>query len=106
MPGDCVIATQKPRPNGYATTSRGKGTCFLVHRLAWEDVHGPIPEGLEIHHLCEVKNCVNVEHLALVTRAAHNALRRKEFCLHGHDLSVTRRSSPTNTYCSECNREN
>jgi hypothetical protein len=28
----------------------------------------PIPEGLEVHHKCRVKNCCNPKHLAIVTR--------------------------------------
>lgn len=49
----------------------GYGRVFggQAHRVAWERVHGPIPEGLEPDHLCRVRACINVEHLELVTRA-------------------------------------
>lgn len=38
-----------------------------VHRLAYEAVKGPIPDGLVIDHLCENKRCVNPDHLEAVT---------------------------------------
>lgn len=50
-------------------TERGwKTVGKAAHRIAWEAIHGPIPEGRELDHLCENKLCVNPEHLELVTR--------------------------------------
>jgi hypothetical protein len=34
------------------------GPLLSVHRVAYEGLIGPIPEGLEIDHLCGVRNCV------------------------------------------------
>lgn len=63
--GSCLIWTGKTTTAGYGTfTSAQK----YVHRYAWERVNGPIPEGLTIDHLCRVRNCVNPDHLEVVTR--------------------------------------
>jgi hypothetical protein len=46
----------------------------MVHRLTYEALVGPIPQGLELDHLCRVKPCCNPDHLEPVTRR-ENALR-------------------------------
>jgi hypothetical protein len=43
----------------------------LAHALAWEQEHGPVPKGFTVHHRCENKLCVNVEHMELLTRKDH-----------------------------------
>lgn len=40
-----------------------------AHRMAWELLVGPIPEGMEIDHRCRNRGCVNPAHLRVVTRA-------------------------------------
>src|SRR5690606_41377855 len=42
-------------------------TATYAHRVAWELLMGPIPEGLTIDHLCHNKLCVNPDHLEPVT---------------------------------------
>lgn len=48
----------------------------LAHRFAYEALVGPIPEGLDIDHLCRVRQCVNPKHLEAVTRH-ENLIRGK-----------------------------
>jgi hypothetical protein len=70
----CWIYTGTLDKDGYATFSmHGVGT-RRVHRLMYEAKVGPIPDGMEIDHLCRVRNCVNPKHLEAVTRR-ENSLR-------------------------------
>lgn len=54
---------------------RGRGS-FLVHRIMATRKHGPIPEGMDVHHVCGCSQCCNPEHLLPVkpslNRAYHN----------------------------------
>ena len=64
-------------PNGYGQlyiTVDGVKKKLYVHRVAYELVIGNIPDGLEIDHLCRVRNCVNPDHLEAVTHR-ENILR-------------------------------
>lgn len=44
-----------------------KNKPYRAHRLAYEMLVGPIPEGLHIDHLCRVRDCVNPAHMEPVT---------------------------------------
>ena len=70
-PGGCFISTYSVASHGYAqigwggkTTGRGGTT---AHRAAWVHVHGQIPNGMTIDHLCKNRRCVNVDHLRMLT---------------------------------------
>jgi hypothetical protein len=68
---DCHI-WHGPLQNGYGGL-RYKSRTKLAHRLAWEMKHGPIPDGLVLRHRCNVRRCVNPDHLVPGTRAQNNA---------------------------------
>ena len=69
----------KSRPDGCwqwtaATNGRGYGQIWIApkymvaHRVAYKLFVGPVPEGLDLDHLCRNRGCVNPEHLEPVTR--------------------------------------
>jgi hypothetical protein len=78
------------------------------HRLSYQAFVGPIPSGLQIDHLCRVRDCVNPKHLEPVTGATNlrrspiaiagiNA--RKTHCIRGHEFT------PANTYLRPTQRQ-
>lgn len=67
-------------------------TQVRAHRVSYEWLVGPIPDGLVIDHLCHVKECVNPSHLDAVTLAENTRRRRspnsaKAQCPHGHEYN-------------------
>lgn len=56
----------------------------LVHRVAYELLVGPIPEGLELDHQCVNPPCLNPAHMAPVTHAENMARTRRSTCKRGH----------------------
>ena len=88
----------------YGTVYRGKN--IRAHRVAYEELVGPIPHGLTIDHLCRNTVCINPAHMEPVT-ASENARRMNEaanpkraltHCPHGHEYT------PENTYLSNGGR--
>lgn len=45
------------------------GRDVLAHRWIWEQLFGPIPDGLVVYSTCESKACINPHHLACGTQA-------------------------------------
>jgi hypothetical protein len=56
------------RSDGGYGKLRHKGREYLAHRFYYQQAKGPVPEGLELDHLCRVRSCVNPDHLEPVTR--------------------------------------
>lgn len=40
-----------------------------AHRVSWILFRGPIPKGMKILHSCDIRNCVNPDHLSVGTQA-------------------------------------
>ena len=108
--GDCWEWTGSRDRQGYGKANAIGQT--LAHRIVYEVLAGPIPEGLTLDHLCRNRACVNPDHLEPVTMTV-NILRgfspqainaRKEKCPRGHPLDAanTYRSGKTGRACRTC----
>lgn len=82
--GQCWIWTAGKMPRGYGVFHPTHGKTTYAHRYAYEDLIGPIPDGLHIDHLCRVTPCVNPAHLEAVTQQVNNARTCKDECDNGH----------------------
>ncbi len=58
----CLLWIGAVDVDGYGLT-RVRGRQFRAHRLAWEQVYGPVPAGALICHRCDQPSCVNPAHL-------------------------------------------
>ena len=111
--GDCW-QWQGYLTHGYGHLSigpRGEAVQVPAHRFSYELFVGPIPDNLEIDHLCRNRGCVNPEHLEPVTRkdnilrgrglSAQNA--RRVTCPRGHGYDHVKPDG--SRLCRECQNE-
>ncbi len=94
--GPCWIWTARINRGGYGEITIGTQR-IRTHRWMYEKVRGPIPDGLQIDHLCRRRACCNPAHLEAVTQR-ENLLRgagpaakhaQKTHCIHGHPFDAT-----------------
>lgn len=93
----CWIWTGAKMGNGYGVVRIDKVN-KPAHRVLYEHRFGPIASGMESDHLCRTRNCVNPDHIEIVTKQEN--VRRgdsgkwqkdKTHCPRGHEYT------PSNT---------
>jgi len=92
---------------GLSNTTPGKGygrmsingRMHYTHRIAYEALVGPVPEGLDLDHLCRNRKCCNPEHLEPVTR--------RENLMRGDTLAAAHHEGRNCGFlgCKTCRRE-
>src|SRR5215471_3586165 len=107
----CWIWTASANNQGYGQIwHREDGKPRLAHRLVYELLIGPVPEGLTLDHTCRNPLCVNPAHLEPVTQRENIArgmspgaiAQRTGRCRRGHFDWHTRPDG--RRYCRECRR--
>lgn len=63
----CWIWQRTKNKKGYGRARDADGNPAAAHQIAYQEANGPIPEGLQIDHLCGNPSCVNPDHLEAVT---------------------------------------
>lgn len=119
---DCWVWFGATNSKGYGCLGvDGRG--YLAHRVAYAEEVGPIPDGMQINHICGIKPCVRPDHLEVVDASGNIRHARgtglmapsllsqdnstKLICRNGHPYS------PDNTYvnpqghrvCRTCKRQ-
>lgn len=66
---------------GYGQINMPGNKQRRAHCLSYEIHNGPIPEGLEVRHSCDLRCCINPEHLLVGTRQQNidDAILRNRF---------------------------
>jgi hypothetical protein len=115
--GPCWIWLIRTSKSGYGLFNVLRKNC-LAHRFSFELLKEKIPKNMTIDHLCRVRNCVNPDHMEVVTlkenilrgntRGAMNAV--KTHCPQGHPLSgenvkIEHRGNGEMRRCLTCRRE-
>lgn len=99
---------------GHGRFNPERTKSVAAHRFAYELLVGPIPEGLDLDHLCRHPPCVNPDHMDPVTNR-ENVLRgfgitamqaRQTHCVRGHEFTpenthITKRGM---RHCRTCSR--
>lgn len=115
--GPCWLWLGWKNEKGYGRHRVGRQQ-RKVHRSVYEELVGPIPEGLEPDHLCRIRHCCNPAHQELVTHAENVRRGRsgspqseRTTCPAGHayDESNTRWSTRSGgrryRVCRACQRD-
>lgn len=112
--GDCWRWTGAHTPSGYGHLYFARKS-RAVHRLSLLEFRGvPLDAIGEVDHLCGTRDCINPDHLEVVSRRVNiersngpSALNaRKTHCVHGHEFNAinTRITAEGYRVCRPCKR--
>lgn len=63
---------------GYGMTTiwvTGRRVSRYAHRLAYEELRGPVPPGYQVDHKCRNPSCINPQHLQAVPAKVNRFLQ-------------------------------
>lgn len=107
---DCWLWQGSTGSDDHGQISIGGGVLVGAHRVVYEMLVGPIPDGLVIDHVvawgCTTGLCVNPLHLEAVTQAENTRRGRNPSAINGRKTQCIRGHafSPENTYVRPCGR--
>lgn len=112
--GECWLWQASTSGHGHGQFYVGDQK-FTAHRWLYELLVGPVPDGLELDHLCRVPACVRPSHLEPVTHK-ENVLRgvaptalnaAKTQCDKGHPFDAANTSvlADGSRRCRTCHRD-
>jgi hypothetical protein len=116
LPNGCWEWTGARANTGYGVVTWRYKTLY-VHRVVYEHYKGPVPESLELDHLCRNRACANPDHLEAVARVENtrrgnhpsSVIARSGMCSKGHPMTPENtmfvRTRPGRRICRECKRE-
>lgn len=119
----CWLWTSAVSAAGYGQIG-GEGRrapVLYAHRVSFEIHNGPIPEGMQVDHKCQMRCCVNPDHMQLLDAAAHQNVtmarlpehfsttraRERTHCKYGHEWTPENQYRAQSGYrgCIICKRE-
>jgi hypothetical protein len=103
----CHIWTGATYGKGYGQT-KINGRTVPVHRLMWEACYGPIPDGLQVDHVCGIKACCNVHLLRLLTNRENTLAGNNKAAQYARRVNCDKCGGPFShfsngiRYCKPC----
>ena len=99
----CWLWTGYVKDSGYGVFTSEPGKRSPSHRIAYELVRGPVPNGLVLDHKCRVRRCVNPAHLRPVTNGQNSqgAVRVNQSGVRGVYPALNRGGKPNGRWTAQ-----
>lgn len=101
---ECIVNLIRTPSQDYPTIWDGNEVRG-GHRLVWEFHNGFILNGSHVHHSCENKRCLNIEHLEMLSSGEHSRLHRRIYECPKHHIPFYARMKKGDGRCRICERE-